>query len=89
MTDIQYAFTHFLRMFVVITVIAVGYGYLLLSILTTKRLAFILQLLSLVGLSALFSFLVLRSSGSVPGDTLRNVHGDGCFLHVQSAVTCL
>ncbi len=67
MTDIQYAFTHFLRMFVVITVIAVGYGYLLLSILTTRRLAFILQLLSLVGLSALFSFLVLRSDSMWSG----------------------
>lgn len=61
MTDIQYAFTHFLRIFVVITFIAVGYGYLLLSTLTTRKLAFILQLLSLVGLSALFSLMVLRS----------------------------
>jgi len=67
MTDIQYAFTHFLSMFVVVTVIAVGYGYLLGSILTTRRPAFILQLLSLAGLSAVFSFLLFRSDSMWSG----------------------
>lgn len=67
MTDVQYAFPHFLRMFFVVTVIAVGYGYLLISIVTTRRLAFILQLLSLVGISALFSFLVFRSDSMWSG----------------------
>ena len=67
MTDIQYAFTHFLRMFVVVTVIAVGSGYLLGSILTTRRPGCILQLLSLVGLSAVFSFLLFRSDSMWSG----------------------
>ncbi|PXG96505.1 hypothetical protein DMP40_10610 [Klebsiella pneumoniae] len=67
MTDIQYAFPHSLRMFFVVTVIAVGYGYQLVSIVTTRRLAFILQLLSLVGLSALISFLVFRSDSMWSG----------------------
>ena len=73
MTDIQYAFTHFLRMFVVVTVIAVGYGYLLGSILTTRRPGFILQLLSLVGLSAVFSFLNGCAAGSPSGRNANDV----------------
>lgn len=67
MTETQYAFTHFLRMFFAVTVIAVGYGYLLVSIVTSRRMVFILQLLFLVGLSALFSFLVFRSDSMWSG----------------------
>ncbi|MEG6139013.1 hypothetical protein [Enterobacter kobei] len=61
MTEVQYAFTHFLRMFVVMAVITAGYGYLIISVVMTRKRAFILQLLSLAGLGALFSFLVFRS----------------------------
>ncbi|MGK4357880.1 hypothetical protein [Enterobacter cloacae] len=67
MTEVQYAFTHFLRMFVVISVISAGYGYLIISVVMIRKRAFILQLLSLAGLGALFSFLVFRSDSMWPG----------------------
>ncbi|WP_320723699.1 MULTISPECIES: hypothetical protein [unclassified Enterobacter] len=67
MTEVQYAFTHFLRMFVVIAVITAGYGYLIISVVMTRKRAFILQFLSLAGLGALFSFLVFRSDSMWSG----------------------
>lgn len=36
MTDIKFTLPHFLRMFFVVTVIIVGYGYLLVSVVTTR-----------------------------------------------------
>ena len=67
MTEVQYAFTHFLRMFAVMAVITAGYGYLIISVVMTRKWAFILQLLSLAGLGALFSFLVFRSDSMWSG----------------------
>ncbi|ENZ9096477.1 hypothetical protein ACHCAI_004523 [Enterobacter asburiae] len=67
MTEVQYAFTHFLRMFVLIAVISAGYGYLIISVVMTRKLAFIFQFLSLAGLGALFSFLVFWSDSMWSG----------------------
>ncbi|OXZ49433.1 hypothetical protein RW71_04462 [Escherichia coli] len=61
MADVQFTLPQFLRMFVVVTVIVVGYGYLLISAVTRRKLGYILQILSLGGVSALFSFIIFRS----------------------------
>ncbi len=51
----------FIRMFFVMMVIVVGYGYLIVSMITLRRLDVVLQLLFLTALSALFSFLTFRT----------------------------
>lgn len=58
----------FIRMFFVMMVIVVGYGYLIVSMITLRRLDVVLQLLFLTALSALSSFLTFRTDSMWTGE---------------------
>lgn len=68
MSDTHLSLYEFLRMFVVIGVTLIGYFYLILNLITARKLGGVFQLLALIGLSAIFSFMMFRSENMWSGE---------------------
>ncbi|EIH3010581.1 hypothetical protein LGH90_004119 [Salmonella enterica subsp. enterica serovar Adelaide] len=68
MSETHMSLYEFLRMFVVMGVIFVGYFYLILYVITVRKIGGVIQLLALVGLSAMFSFMMFRSDEMWSGE---------------------
>ena len=67
MAEYQLSFDGFVRLFFAMAIIACGYGYIVMSIFVKDTLTHILMLLGLVGLSALFSFMVFMDKNMWAG----------------------